>query len=255
MTMLTIRPCPRLLPAALAALFALSACGQALAPQGISDPYEKENRSTHALNLVLDKNVIRPLSVGASKFIPPPVSRGIGNFAGNLDLPGEVVNGILQLRLGHAAQNTLRFAVNSTIGIGGIFDPATALGVMEQPTDFGETLSVWGVTEGDYIELPVFGPSTQRDALGKVVDLGLDPARLLIPKSKGWIVSLAKVASKIDQRGRYSETFDSILYDSADGYAQARLLYLQNRRHELGQTTSDSEFEDPYATQAGTGNN
>ena len=242
------------LASVLTALLGLSACGHTPLSQGISDPYETENRSTHALNLVIDKNVIRPLSVGASKFIPPPVSHGIVNFAGNLELPGEVANGILQLRLGRAAQNTLRFALNSTIGIAGIFDPATAMGVPEKPTDFGETLSVWGVPEGDYIELPVFGPSTQRDALGKVVDLALDPARLLIPKSKGWIVSLAKVVSKIDQRGRYSETFDSILYDSADGYAQARLLYLENRRHQLGQTTSDTEFEDPYATQAGTGN-
>ena len=234
-------------------LLVLSACGQAIAPQGISDPYEKENRSTHAVNLVIDKDVIRPLSVGASKIIPPPVSRGIGNFAGNLDLPGEVVNGVLQFRLGRAAQNTLRFAVNSTVGIGGIFDPATALGVPERPTDFGETLSVWGVSEGDYIELPVLGPSTQRDALGKVVDMGLDPVRLLIPKDKAWIDTFAKVVSKIDKRGRYTETYDSILYESADGYAQARLLYLENRRHDLGQTTSESDFEDPYATQNGTG--
>lgn len=241
------------LASVLTALLGLSACGHTPLSQGISDPYETENRSTHALNLVIDKNVIRPLSIGASKFIPPPVSHGIVNFAGNLELPGEVANGILQLRLGRAAQNTLRFALNSTIGIAGIFDPATAMGVPEKPTDFGETLSVWGVPEGDYIELPVFGPSTQRDALGKVVDLGLDPARLLFPKSKGWIISIAKVVSKIDQRGRYSETFDSVLYDSADGYAQARLLYLENRRHQLGQVTSDTEFVDPYATQDGTG--
>lgn len=255
MISVTSRPSPVVLASVLAALLGLTACGPAPVSRGVSDPYETENRSTHELNLVIDKNVIRPLAVGASKIIPPPISRGIGNFAGNLELPGEVVNNILQLRLDHAAQNTLRFALNSTIGIAGVFDPATKMGVTEQQTDFGETLSVWGVAEGDYIELPVFGPSTQRDALGKVVDLGLDPARLLLPKSKGWVVSIAKVVSKIDKRGRYSETFDSILYDSADGYAQARLLYLENRRHQLGQTTSDTEFEDPYATQAKTGKN
>lgn len=249
----TVRACRYTLAVGLIATVGLSGCGHAPMPQGVSDPYEQENRSTHALNLVIDKVVIRPLAVGASKFIPKPVSRGIANFAGNLDLPGEVINGILQLHLGKAAQNTLRFALNSTIGIGGIFDPATALGVTEKQTDFGETLNVWGVAEGDYLELPVLGPSTQRDALGRVVDMGLDPVRLFFPKNQAWLGTFAKVVSKIDKRGRYSETYDSILYDSADGYAQARLLYLENRRHDLGQSTTDSEFEDPYANQNGTG--
>lgn len=235
--------------AGFAALFGLSACGPGLAPQGISDPFEKENRSTHALNLALDKNVIRPIALGATKIVPKPVVQGVSNFAGNLDLPGEVVNDVLQLRLGKAAHNTLRFAINTTVGIGGLFDPATPLGAPEKPTDFGETLAVWGVGEGEYLELPLYGPSTRRDALGKVVDIGLDPVRLLIPKNKAWIDTFAQVFAKIGDRGRYSETYDSILYDSADSYAQARLLYLEHRRHDLGQVTTDSEFEDPYAQQ------
>lgn len=227
----------------------LAACGPAPAPEGINDPFEKENRSTHALNLTLDKNVIRPLARGANKIIPEPVAQGVSNFASNLDLPGMVVNDVLQLRLGRAVHNTLRFAVNTTIGIGGLFDPATAMGAPVKETDFGETLAVWGVGEGAYVELPLYGPSTQRDALGKAVDIGLDPVRLFIPKDKMWISTSSKLFAKIGDRGRYSETIDSILYDSADGYAQARLLYLQHRRYQLGQTTTDSEFEDPYAQQ------
>jgi phospholipid-binding lipoprotein MlaA len=101
--------------------------------------------------------------------------------------------------------------------------------------------------EGAYMELPFLGPSTERDALGKVVDLALDPTRLFIPHNKAWIVTASHVGAKIGDRGRYSETVDSVLYDSADGYAQARLLYLEHRRHDLGQTTAASEFEDPYA--------
>lgn len=232
---------------ALTALVGLSACGPAPSPQGINDPYEAQNRKVHGVNLVLDKNVIRPLATGASKIIPKPVSRGLSNFASNLGLPGEVANDILQLRLDRAGRNTWRFVINTTVGIGGILDPATAFGAAEKPTDFGETLHVWGLAEGNYIELPFYGPSTERDTLGKIVDLGLDPVRILIPKDKGWIVSGAKIVSRIDERGRYSDTVDSILYDSADGYAQARLFYLENRRHNLGQTTADSEFEDPYA--------
>lgn len=230
-----------------AAILGLSACGPGPAPQGISDPFEKENRSTHALNLAVDKNVIRPIARSANKIVPKEVVQGVSNFAGNLDLPGEVINDVLQLRLGKAVHNTLRFAINSTIGIGGLFDPATPMGAPEKPTDFGETLAVWGVGEGEYLELPFYGPSTRRDALGKIVDMGLDPVRMFIPKDKRWIDTFAQIAAKIGDRGRYTETFDSILYDSADSYAQARLLYLENRRHDLGQTTSESEFEDPYA--------
>jgi phospholipid-binding lipoprotein MlaA len=234
------------LVAALVAL-GLSACAPAIAPQGINDPFEKQNRATHALNLKLDTYVVRPLANKATRVLPEPVVQGVSNFAGNLDLPGIVANDLLQAKVGAALQNTLRFAVNSTIGIGGVFDPATPLGAAAKETDFGETLSVWGVAEGAYVELPVYGPSTQRDAVGTVVDVVLDPTRLLIPKNKRWVSSVAQITARIGDRGRYSETIDSILYDSADGYAQARLLYLENRRHNLGQTTADSEFEDPYA--------
>lgn len=240
-------------PAGIAAVtlsaLSLAACAPAPAPQGIYDPYEKQNRATHELNLTLDKNVIRPLARGANKVIPEPVVQGVSNFASNLDLPGMVVNDVLQLRLDRAVHNTLRFAINTTIGIGGLFDPATPMGAPVKETDFGETLAVWGAGEGAYVELPLYGPSTERDAFGKIVDIGLDPVRMFVPKDKKWITTAATVIAKIGDRGRYSETIDSILYDSADGYAQARLLYLQHRRYNLGQTTTESDFEDPYAQQ------
>ncbi len=225
----------------------LQACAPAVAPQGINDPFEKQNRATHALNLKLDTYIVRPLANKATRVLPEPVVQGVSNFAGNLDLPGMVANDLLQAKFGAALQNTLRFALNSTIGIGGLFDPATKLGAAAKDTDFGETLSVWGMAEGAYVELPFYGPSTQRDAVGTVVDVIFDPTRLLIPKDHRWVTTAAQIAARIGDRGRYSETVDSILYDSADGYAQARLLYLENRRHNLGQTTADSEFEDPYA--------
>ena len=225
----------------------LSACAPAMAPQGINDPYEKQNRATHALNLKLDTYILRPVATNATRILPDPVFRGASNFADNIGLPGVVANDLLQGKLGPAVHNTLRFAVNTTIGVGGLFDPATKMGATAKATDFGETLSVWGVGEGAYLELPAYGPSTERDALGTVVDVVFDPLRLFIPKDKRWVNTFAQIAARIGDRGRYSETVDSILYDSADGYAQARLLYLENRRHTLGQTTAESEFEDPYA--------
>ena len=239
----------RVLPVAvwtcIMAFVGLTACGT-VNDQGINDPFEAENRSTYELNKNIDRTIVRPLAEGAS-FIPKPIKQGVANFAGNLDVPNSVVNDLLQAKVGKAVHNTLRFAVNTTVGIGGLFDPATKLGLPEAPTDFGETLHVWGVNEGEYLVLPVLGPSTRRDAFGKAVDYFLDPLQLVIPKKQAYIGTLAKVGARIGDRGQYSETIDSILYDSADGYAQSRLLFLEHRRYNLGQATTESTFEDPYA--------
>jgi phospholipid-binding lipoprotein MlaA len=226
----------------------LAACA-APAPSGIHDPDEAQNRETHEFNRAIDRALFKPASGAYGGVIPEPVRRGVSNVAGNLDLPGHVVNNVLQGRLGKAAENTLRFVLNTTIGIGGLFDPARAMGVAGDPTDFGETLHVWGVPEGAYHELPILGPSTDRDTVGMLVDFALNPVRLAFPDD-GAAVTAAGIASTLGDRYRYSETYDSILYDSADSYAQARLLYLQNRRFELGQTAgtdgSDDGFVDPY---------
>lgn len=221
-------------------------CTRPTASVEINDPYETENRGMHAFNIAADRNVIKPLAMSAGQPGDGPVQVAVGNFANNLEIPGDVLNSLLQLRLGKAVENTLRFGINTVVGVGGIFDPASAAGVPGRKTDFGETLYVWGVGEGAYVELPLLGPSTQRDALGEVVDTVINPIGLLLPSPESYIGTAAKVASKISDRARYSDTIDSVLYDSADGYAQARLLYLQNRRFELGQTTGGADFIDPY---------
>ncbi|WP_233517020.1 MlaA family lipoprotein [Pseudotabrizicola alkalilacus] len=242
---------PALLRAAstLAALTLLAACAQKPAPAGFTDPMEVNNREIHDFNRSIDNAILRPLSSGFRKGPPGPVMQGVTNFAQNLDAPGAVVNNLLQGRPQFALQNTLRFALNTTVGIGGLFDPARAIGLEGKTTDFGETLHVWGAGEGNYVELPFLGPSTERDMVGKIVDVGLNPLRYVLPKPEKNIVPVAKVVSSLGDRARYSETVDSVLYDSADSYAQARLLYLQNRRFELGQTAGDAgddAFEDPY---------
>ena len=239
-----------------AALVGLSACGTAPPTVGISDPHEAQNRAVHALNIALDKNIVRPLATSTAKIVPPEVQQGIVNFSDNLELPGRVANDILQLRPGAAVENATRFVINTTIGIGGVFDPASVAGAMGKPTDFGETLYVWGVPEGNYVELPFFGPSNDRDALGKAVDFFFDPLKDVLP-CKTWFSlglpcvnrfsAVATIASETIDRGRYSDTYDSILYDSADSYAQTRLLYLEHRRFNLGQAPAESSFEDPYA--------
>lgn len=230
---------------AMVVLLAVAGCARPPAPTGFDDPNEAQNREIHEFNKAVDRRVLSPVA-NAYGNVPEGMRQGITNFADNLDLPGEVVNGLLQGRPHHALENTFRFAVNTTVGIGGLFDPASAMGVQGKSTDFGETLHVWGAPEGTYVELPLLGPSTSRDTLGKIVDIALDPVGHLVPEPERHVATAASVASTIGDRYRYSETIDSVLYDSADSYAQTRLLYLQNRRFELGQTGGEDDFFDPY---------
>lgn len=229
----------------LVAILMLAACAPGIAPDTINDPRETQNRQTHDFNKGVDQRAVRPAAMAYGK-LPDPVRQGVSNFAENLELPGDVVNSLLQGRPHHALENTFRFAVNATVGIGGLFDPASAMGVRGKSTDFGETLHVWGVPEGAYVELPLLGPSTTRDTLGTVVDIALDPVSRLVPEPERYVGTVAGAASTLGDRFTYSETVDSVLYDSADSYAQARLLYLQNRRFELGQTGGEDDFIDPY---------
>ncbi len=224
----------------------LAGCANNTAPQGITDPNEAANREVHAFNRGVDKVLVRPASGAYGSMLPEPVKRGVSNFASNLDAPGDVANNLLQGRIGNAGQNSLRFAVNTIFGIGGLFDTATAIGLPGKPTDFGETLHVWGAGEGNYVELPFVGPSTERDLVGIIVDVALNPVRLALPEPEASYATVAKLGSKLGDRDRYSDLVDEVLYESADSYAQSRLLYLQNRRFALGQTAGDDTFVDPY---------
>ena len=239
--------------ALVAAVAVLGACAGAPGADGINDPYEATNRTVHDFNRGLDRAVVGPASKGYGRVVPEPVKRAVGNVARTLDLPGDIANNLLQLRLADAGQNTLRLTVNLIMGVGGIFDASTAIGLPGKPTDFGETLHVWGVGEGVYLELPFAGPSTARDATGTVVDIVLNPVRLALPEREAIAATTMKLFSRLGDRDRFSETVESILYDSADSYAQARLLYLQNRRFELGKAggataegAEDDGFIDPY---------
>jgi phospholipid-binding lipoprotein MlaA len=228
----------------------LAACGGTTGPGDINDPFEPANRKVHGFNKGVDRALVGPASKGVG-VVPEPVKRGIGNLADTLSLPGDIANNILQLRLADAGQNTLRLGVNLTFGLAGLLDVSSELGLEGQPTDFGETLHVWGVGEGPYVELPLAGPSTARDTVGIVVDTVFDPVSRILPTREANAARGIRLFSRLGDRDRFSETVDSILYDSADSYAQARLLYLQNRRFELGQaagtdSTGDGTFIDPY---------
>lgn len=232
-------------------LTTLTACsapkGYVPGPDGINDPFEKQNRGVHAFNRVLDRNLVRPAGRGYSALVPDEIEDSVGLFADNLDRPARVVNATLQGDLRGAGLSTARFLINSVLGIGGLFDVASDFGIEPHRTDFGETLHVWGAGEGAYIELPFFGPSNQRDAIGLAVDLFSNPLRYTLDAPEENYGTVATIVSRIGDRGRFSDTIDSILYESADSYAQARLIYLQNRRFELGDAEAADTEIDPFA--------
>lgn len=235
----------------LAAVFGLmlvAACSTPQSSTDFNDPYETQNRAVHESNKKVDKVLVRPVALAYGEVVPGPVRGGITNFTNNLALPGMVLNDLMQLRIEDALFNSTRFLFNSTIGIAGILDPSSAIGLTERSTDFGETLHVWGVGEGRYLELPVLGPSTERDAVGNVVDIFLlNPTGPYFTSPTREIVTGAKVTATLGKRYTYKDTIDSVLYDSADSYAQARLLYLQSRRFELGGSDETPDYYDPYA--------
>lgn len=230
----------------------LAACGPRVAhPVGTPfDPFEAENRQMHAFNKSLDRAIARPASMGLDKAVPDDIETLVQRFSFNASIPGAVANSILQGNMKAATEDLYRFAVNSTLGLGGLFDPATDLNMPEaSDTDFGQTLHVWGVPAGAYVELPAFGPSTERDALGRFVDFFLDPLDLVLPTKAQRGLTGVWAVSQVSERGRFAGTIDSLLYESADSYAQSRSLYLQNRDFELGKTGGDAyldPYDDPY---------
>ena len=239
-----------------AGLSVLVACGPSVShPVGEPfDPFEERNRRVHENTKKTDRAIVRPVSVAYSEFMPDDVETMITRFAFNLSLPQSVVNNTLRGNMKGATEDLYRFLVNTTIGLGGVFDPATELNMPAATNaDFGMTLHAWGVPQGAYLELPVLGPTTERDAAGRIVDFFTDPLGYVIPTPERYVGTAAGVSSRLSDRGRNTGTYDTILYESADSYAQVRSLWLQKRQFELegsggGASVDpyDSPYQDPY---------
>ena len=230
---------------ALAAL-ALSACTPAPTASGIMDPEEAANRRMHDLNTKFDQVFFGPASNAYGEGVPAPVRARVSDFAANTSLPSLIVNGLLQGKIEDAAHNTVRLLFNTTIGLAGLFDPATGVGIEERSTDFGETLHVWGVAEGDYVVMPFFGPSTERDAVGTVVDFFTNPLSYHLQSPESYVPTSAGIVARFGDRYTYGSTVDDILYNSEDGYATARLFYLDNRRYTLSGDEATDDLYDIY---------
>jgi phospholipid-binding lipoprotein MlaA len=229
-------------------LVVLAASGCSVAPTGVNvhDPYEATNRQVHAFNKRLNAAVSgADDGTESGPLLHPEIAALVINFSDNAGGPGMVLNGLLQGDIASAATNAFRFVLNTTVGIGGLLDPSDAIGLPEVETDFAQTMAVWGAPEGAYLELPLLGPSTQRDIAGRIVDAVIDPLGVYGTQEIQTAATVARVGTLVLKRDQYGDTIDSVLNESADSYASARLIYLQNRRFELGLEVVDDV--DPYA--------
>lgn len=231
--------------AVIAGVMALSACSPAATRTGIQDPHEAKNRAVHEANARFDRQFISPVSTAYGKGIPAPVRRGVANFADNAGLPGVVVNDLLQGKIEDATHNSIRFLVNTLFGFAGLLDIAGP-GMPERDTDFGETLHVWGFGEGDYVVLPIFGPSTERDGIGTIVDFVLNPLDYVLPYPYNKLPLGSEIISRFGDRYSYGATYDEVFYGGADSYATARLYYLDHRRFQLSGEQSTEELYELY---------
>jgi phospholipid-binding lipoprotein MlaA len=205
----------------------------------INDPNEQTNRHIFAAN----QAVLHPISQVVKAVTPGPVHDRLHDLNANLEEPRIFANDILQFRFGAAVTTVGRFITNSSIGVGGLFDIASQAGLKRQSGDFGQTLFVWGVTEGPYVVRPYFGPSTLRDSIGSGVDLVGDPVGWVLGAHFGIASSIATGA--LDASVRLSELKEAE-DASIDFYSFLRSAYYQTRRADLREAIGlPSEVESP----------
>ena len=198
--------------------------------QETEDPWENFNRGTFAFNQKFDKYLLAPLAKGYRFVFPSEIRTGVRNFLNNLSEPWSSINSALQGNFKNTGNTLARFVINSTLGILGIFDVATEIGFEKQKEDFGQTLAVHGVGPGPYLVLPFLGPSTVRDAIGKVTSIYADPVTLALERNnKDEWIWIGMAVKGIDFREQNLEKIDNLNATSVDFYATLRSLYLERR--------------------------
>jgi phospholipid-binding lipoprotein MlaA len=192
------------------------------------DPWEPANRRVYAFNRGFDRIVFLPVARGYQRIMPPVLRRGISNFFDNLTQPVSALNLLLQGRPGQAGSALGRFTLNATFGLGGVFDPASEVGIPRRNADFGQTFARWGWKQSRYLVLPVFGPSTARDSWGKGANSQLSPVSELARREGAHI----SILYGIDARTR-GLSAEAMLAGAADEYALVRDAYMQYRRCQI----------------------
>ena len=223
---------------------------------GTGECFESVSRAMFKFNHALDTAVFEPVAKGY-RAIPMPIRRGTGNAMDNLRSLLTLSNNILQGNFREAGNTVGRFAINTTVGVLGIFDPASALGLKETgKEDFGQTMGVWGTSSGCYFVLPFLGPTTTRDAIGLVGNLFLDPVYHITHNSEinNGVVGndnysehnyyYYRGTSAVDFRAKNIESFDSLKKNSIDLYASVKSIYLQDRKKKIANSQSVIETQD-----------
>jgi len=213
------------------------------------DCFESVNRGIFSFNKMLDTLIFKPVAKGYS-YLPDPLKTGVRNVTSNISYTVTIPNHLLQGEFKNFANDSGRFIINSTFGILGIFDPAAKLGLNKvEPEDYGQTLGKWGVGPGCYVMLPIFGPSTARDAVGKVGNTLLDPFYMMTVGDKTIMHNnfgdstyyLEKGFDTVDFRAQNLNNFDNLEKNSIDLYASVKSLYLQRREALIGNKSSEKD--------------
>src|SRR5215475_5221789 len=233
----------RLRPAAAVVLALLLACAGCATSSGDpavadeadsdNDPAEGVNRAIFKANLAADHAVMRPVAQAYTDHVPEVVQTGIHNVVQNLKEPAVALNDLMQGNVKHAWESVQRLAVNTTVGAAGIVDVAAKWGLPPHKADFGQTLAVWGVGEGPFVELPLLGPSNPRDALGTAVDLALNPLTFVGGAPATYAGIATGGANAVDKRAQHLEDLDALERNSLDYYAALRSVYRQHREAEI----------------------
>ena len=220
-----------------------------------NDPAEPFNRTMYSVHEAIDSTVLRPVAVAYRDVVPRPVRRGVTNVLGNLRTPVILVNDMLQGESRRAGDTLGRFVINSTIGLGGIFDVAGEhFGVRGHTEDWGQTMARWGIGEGPYLFVPVLGPSNPRDLLGFGLGIASDPQTWF-----GQGVAVDVLAGTrtgmtvIDTRESLIEPLDEVQRSSLDPYATLRSAYRQRRNAEIENRLGEAAPSAAGATGFGIG--
>jgi phospholipid-binding lipoprotein MlaA len=211
-----------------------------------NDPYEGVNRFFYRVNDALDAVILKPAAVAYVNVVPAPARTGVHNVLQNLNTPVLLANDMLQGSPRRSGDTFMRFLINSTAGVVGIFDVASDWGYPYHDTDFGITLALWGVPEGPFLYLPVIGPSNPRDAAGYAVDAGADPLNYI---GQGATVTDLRYirfgVAALDTRSNLLGTISSVKKSALDPYATFRSLYRQNRESAVKATADDKRATVP----------
>jgi phospholipid-binding lipoprotein MlaA len=202
--------------------------------KSVSDPAEGLNRAVFEFNRALDTLILKPAAVFYKDVLPPPFQRGIRNFLNNLRSPIILFNDVLQGEPQRAGETVGRFLINSTVGIAGLRDQAGQWGIYRHDEDFGQTLAVWGMGDGPYLMLPVFGPSNPRDTVGLIADTLMDPVGIWARgKNINWVNYARSGGTATERRAAAYDTIEDLERTSLDFYATVRSLYKQRRDDEI----------------------